>query len=123
MRILAVDDNPDIIQMLEMTVESLGHEFDSASGGREGFEKIRNETYDMVFLDLSMPDFMGSDVVDTLIKHGLMDRQRIVLFTASYLGTGYLERDLQKKGIHSILTKPADIDQIIGKINEVGKGA
>ena len=70
-----------------------------------------------------MPDFMGSDVVETLIEHDLMNRQKIVLFTAFYLGTGHLERELQKKGIHSVMTKPADIDQIIDKINEVGKGA
>ena len=102
-----------------MTVESLGHEFDSAPGGREGLEKIRNEKFDLVFLDLSMPDVMGLDVIDALIKDGAMEHNNIVLFTASYLGISDLEKDLQKKGVHSVLAKPADIDQIIARINEI----
>ncbi len=119
MKVLGVDDNPDIIQLLEMTVESLGHEFDSALGGQEGLERIRNEKFDLVFLDLSMPDFTGLDVIDDLIKDGVIKQNNIVLFTASYLGMSDLEKDLQKKGVHSVLPKPADIDQIIGKINEI----
>ncbi len=119
MKVLGVDDNPDIIQLLEMTIESLGHEFDSVLSGREGLEKIRDGGFDMVFLDLSMPDFTGMDVINSLVEDGTMSKSNIVLFTASYLGLGKLEEDLQKKGVHSILTKPADIDQIIDKVNEI----
>ena len=119
MKILGIDDNHDIVQMLEMTVESLGHKFDYALDGQEGLEKIRNEKFDLVFLDLSMPDFTGLDVIDALVKDGTMQQHNIVLFTASYLGVKDLEKDLEKNGVHSILAKPADIDQIIGKINEI----
>ena len=119
MKVLGVDDNPDIIQLLEMTIESLGHEFDSVLSGREGLEKIRDGGFDMVFLDLSMPDFTGMDVINSLVEDGTMSKSNIVLFTASYLGLGKLEEDMQKKGVHSILTKPADIDQIIDKVNEI----
>lgn len=119
MKILGVDDNPDIIQLLEMTVESLGHEFESALGGREGLEKIRKGKFNLIFLDLSMPDFMGLDVIDALEKEGLVKENNIVLFTASYLGIGDLEKDLQKRGINSVMSKPADIDQIMAKISEI----
>lgn len=119
MKILEVDDNPDIVQFMEMTIQSLGHEFDSAPGGKEGLEKIRNEKYDLVFLDLSMPDFTGIDVIDALEEEGILDKQKIILFTASYLGLESLEKDLKSKGIYDILAKPADIDQIMEKIDEI----
>lgn len=119
MKILEVDDNPDIVQFMEMTIQSLGHEFDSAPGGKEGLEKIRNKKYDLVFLDLSMPDFTGIDVIDALEEEGILDKQKIILFTASYLGLESLEQDLKNKGIYDILAKPADIDQIIEKIDEI----
>ena len=119
MKILEVDDNPDIVQFMEMTIQSLGHEFDSAPGGKEGLEKIRNEKYDLVFLDLSMPDFTGIDVIDALEAEGILDKQKIILFTASYLGLESLEQDLKNKGIYAILAKPADIDQIMEKIDEI----
>ena len=119
MKILEIDDNPDIVQFMEMTIQSLGHEFDSAPGGKEGLEKIRNEKYDLVFLDLSMPDFTGIDVIDALEAEGILDKQKIILFTASYLGLESLEQDLKSKGIYAILAKPADIDQIMEKIDEI----
>lgn len=119
MKILVVDDNYDITNMLEMTIESMDHQFDSASGGREGLEKIRANKYDMVMLDLSMPGFSGLEVIDALVKEKLVSRQKIVMFTASYLGVEKLENELQAKGVHSILPKPADIDQIMEKINQV----
>lgn len=119
MKILAVDDNEDIIKFIEMTVSVLGHEFDSAGGGKAGLEKIRTEKFDMVFLDLSMPDFSGMDVVNALDEDGCLTKQKIVLFTASYLGVEDLEKKLVARGVHSVLAKPADIDQIIEKIEAV----
>ena len=119
MNVLGIDDNPDILQMLEMTVESLGHSFDSTTNGITGLEKIRSEKFDLAFLDLSMPDFTGLDVIDSLNDSDVSNNTNIVLFTASYLGASGLEKDSRKNVIHSILKKPADIDQIIDKINEI----
>lgn len=121
MRILGIDDNPDILRLVEMTVGTLGHEFDSAGGGKEGLEKIRNGKYDMVFLDLSMPDVSGIDVIDALYKDDLVKKQYIVLFTASYLSINSMEMELQQKGVHSVLSKPADIDDIINTIDNIEK--
>lgn len=119
MNILAVDDNPDIIKLVKLTVEVLGHKFDAAYGGLEGLEKIKQNKYDIVFLDLSMPDFTGMDIIEALEKENMVKNQYIVLFTASFLGMGELEEKLIKKGIHSVLAKPADIDKIIEKINSI----
>lgn len=121
MRILGIDDNPDILKFVEMTVETLGHEFDTAGGGKEGLEKIRNEKYDLVFLDLSMPEVSGIDVIDALHEEDLVKKQYIVLFTASYLSIGNMEMELQQKGVHSVLSKPADIDDIINTIDDIEK--
>ena len=119
MKILAIDDNPDIIELMKMVIEAIGHDFDSADGGKAGLEKIRKEKYDIVFLDLSMPDMMGNEVIDILYKEKLMDRQKIILFTASYIRLEELDKDLKKKGIYAILSKPADFKQIREKIDEI----
>ena len=116
-----MDDNFDILGLIQMTVESMGHEFESAPGGREGLELIRTNKYDMVFLDLSMPDFSGLDVIDVLAKEETIKNQHVILFTASFLGVGEFEKDVLAKGVHSVLTKPADIEQILDKISEVEK--
>ena len=106
--------------LLEMTINAMGHEFNSTSSGLEGLEMIKREIYDLVLLDLTMPNFSGLDVLNALDEEGLCTRQPIVLFTASlYLSTSDMEEKLMNKEIHSILSKPSDIDQIMQKINEV----
>ena len=119
MKVLAVDDNPDILKLVQMTVDSLGHAFESASGGVEGLNLLRNNKYDMVLLDLAMPDLSGLEVIDALIKDGIMKKQRVVLFTASYLGVEDLRAKIEEKGVHTILTKPADIDQIVELLQQI----
>ena len=114
-----MDDNPDIMSMLGMTVETMGHEFDHVLNGRDGLEKIRSGEFDLVFLDFSMPDFTGLDVIDALEKEGKVKQNNIVLFTASYLNMDDMEKDLKKRGVNSVMAKPADIEQIMAKINEI----
>ncbi len=120
MKILEIDDNTDIIKFVEMTAVSLGHEFLSATGGKEGLKMIEENQFDLVFLDLSMPEFSGIDVINELVTKKLMQNQRIILFTAS---TGIESQidDLINKGIHSYLVKPVDIDALMDKINEIEK--
>lgn len=118
MRILLVDDSQDIIQFVDMIAEITGHESVSVNNGKDGLAKMQSEKFDMVFLDLTMPDFSGFDVIDALIKEGIMDKQRVVVFTASTTAMA-MESELLGKGIHSLLLKPVDIDQLTDKIEEI----
>jgi len=118
MNILEIDDNPDIVKFVEMIVLSMGHTFSSATGGKEGLKMIEENNYDLVFLDLSMPEFSGIDVINELVAKDLMKNQKIVLFTASTK----VESDLGKlsdKGVHSYLAKPVDINVFMNKISEI----
>jgi len=120
MKILEVDDNPDIIKFVELTVTSMGHEFSSADNGKDGLKMIQENQYDVVLLDLSMPEFSGLDVIDELNSKNLMKNQKIVVFTASSASDTSIE-ELKNKGIHSYLSKPIDIDSLMEKINDLEK--
>ena len=120
MKILVVDDNADILKSSEIIIKSIGHEVSAAMGGREALEKIRTEKFDTVFLDLAMPEFSGMDVVDALFKEGLMSKQKVILFTATHLDNADLNDYLQK-GIHSTLPKPADVEDIMKKIQDIAQ--
>ena len=123
MRVLAVDDNEDILNLINLIVESKGHSLELAHDGRQGLDLMRRKEYDLVFLDMSMPEITGLDVIDELAKDGIIKKQRITLFTASYLGVEDIEDELRKKGIYSILSKPADIDQITDLLDKVDSEA
>ena len=123
MKVLVVDDNYDIVKMLRMTVESMGHKFYAEYAGRKGLHRIRDELFDLVFLDLSMPDYTGLEVIDALEKENLLRRQAVVLFTASHMDVNSLEKSMVGRGLYSILPKPADIDQIMDIIQAVESGS
>jgi len=71
-----------------------------------------------VLLDLSMPDFSGEDVLDALVKEGIMDKQKIIIFTVA-TATKKEYAPLLEKGAHSIISKPIDIDILIQTIQKM----
>jgi len=61
--------------------------------------------------DLSMPDFSGMDVIDALVKEGIMDKQKIVIFTGMSPTEKEIEQFLEK-GAHSVIKQPVDSDYL-----------
>ncbi len=54
-KILVVDDEPDMIEMIKAALESAAHEVVTASDGQEGIEKAKSEKPDAIILDIMMP--------------------------------------------------------------------
>ena len=57
MKILGIDDNEDLLNLCETVLTSDGHEFTGITNGRDGLKAIQDKKFDVVLLDLSMPDF------------------------------------------------------------------
>lgn len=53
-KILVIDDDPDIVTAVRLTLESAGHEVVAAGGGKEGLSKIESEKPDLIILDVMM---------------------------------------------------------------------
>lgn len=120
MKVLVIDDNNDIIRLLEVVAKSEGHEITQVDNGLDGINLMKNNEFDAVFLDISMPKFSGIDVINTLDKDGILKKQPIILFTASSLSTKEMQ-EMTSKGIHSYLQKPTHINQIIDTLNQIKK--
>ena len=120
MKILGIDDNADITELLDTVLNSSGHEFSFVNNGKDGLKRIQENSFDLVLLDLSMPEFTGMDVVEALNNEGIINKQKIVLFTASSMTDSEIA-ELMKKGVHSCIRKPIDIDVLLEKIDTIGK--
>jgi len=107
-----------LLQLCDVALSSEGHEYTAIENGKDGLQAIKDKKFDVVLLDLSMPDFSGEDVVDALVKEGIMDKQNIIVFTASTATEGEFG-SLLEKGVHSIITKPVDIDILIETIKKM----
>lgn len=120
MKILIVDDSHEIVELLVKVLTTVGHEVVASYTGREGLEKIQGGGFDLVFLDIAMPDFSGLDVIDGLVQSGKIAASPVVLFTASSI-TDAEVAELVKRGVHSCLRKPVRIETLFEKIEEVSR--
>jgi DNA-binding response OmpR family regulator len=61
-RILCIEDEPQMIDLIRLILESEGYDVIGAEGGQEGLERMRAERPDLILLDLMMPEMDGGDV-------------------------------------------------------------
>jgi len=118
MKILGIDDNEDLLEVCETFLNSVGHEYTGINNGKEGLQAIKDNKFDVVLLDLSMPEFSGMDVIDDLVKEDIMNKQKVVIFTATSPTKEEVEVFLEK-GAHSILKKPVDPDDLAEFIHKI----
>jgi len=118
MKILGIDDDEDTNKLMKDVLESQGHDFTSTNNGQDGIKLIREQQFDLVFLDIVMPGFSGQGVINVLVKDGIIKKQPVILFTASSITDSEIQEAI-KKGVHSCIRKPFDIDIIIDVVNAV----
>lgn len=119
-RVLVIDDNKDITDMLSFYLERVGgYECKVLNDGREGLEAIRSEDFDVTILDLAMPKFSGIDVINSLKLDDLLGKKNIVVLTASTVDGKDAESFLQD-GIRAILKKPISVDELTTVMQKFG---
>ena len=85
MKVLIIDDNQELTDAVKDFLDSIGIECKVENDGKEGLNEILTERgrYNLILLDMAMPQFSGYDVLDTLKTQGLLKSEQIVIFTAS----------------------------------------
>lgn len=118
MKILLIDDNHDITTMFAKYFKLKGHDVSVSNGGQNGLQMIESELFDVILLDLAMPEFSGYDVVNHLHKNNKLNDKTIVSLTASSISDDD-KTVLIEKGIHSVLRKPIDPDELLGYLEKI----
>ncbi|MFZ2650505.1 MAG: adenylate/guanylate cyclase domain-containing protein [Burkholderiaceae bacterium] len=103
-RLLIADDNKVNRLLLARNVELLGHRSASAENGRIALEMLRNEPFDLLLLDIEMPEMDGFQVLEQLKTDALL-RDLPVLVTSSLEGIGNVVRCIEL-GAEDYLSKP-----------------
>ena len=120
MKVCIIDDNTSITGMFSKLLKMEGHEVVIANGGRAGLALLENDIFDATILDISMPEFSGIDVVDSLKESGRINEQKIVILTASSVSNEELDK-LKDKGVKEVLKKPLQLDSLVATLEAVSK--
>lgn len=112
MKVLLIDDNPGITDTLSFFFENNNIETRIVNDSGQAVTEIKKENYDLIILDLAMPNISGFDVIDSLKSEGLLGSQNIVIATAVPLSEAESKSLLSQKGIKHILRKPLSIEEM-----------
>src|SRR4051812_21141609 len=117
-RILIIDDEIDIRESLETLLDMEGYEVDLAQNGIEGERRLEQRAYDLVLLDLMMPEKSGMEVLRDVRER---DRHTPIFMITAY---GTVEAAVQavKLGANDYLPKPWDNDKLLIEIDRIISG-
>ena len=115
--ILAVDDDVDILDLLEISLDSDGYNVITAVNGLDAIEKAKSHVPDLILLDLMMPKMDGFEVIDNLRSNSQTRAIPVIMLTARAL----INEKLQglDAGADDYITKPFDLKELTARIKAV----
>ncbi len=108
MRILVVDDDSSIRNMLTFVLNKSGYEPTGVEDGESALDKLRKETFDLIISDIKMPGISG---IDLLKKIKAIDGEIPVIMITAYASTDDAV-EAMKLGAEDYITKPFNIDEL-----------
>lgn len=112
---LIVDDEPDILLMMRVNLDSEGFDTVLAADGETALERVRDESPDLVLLDVMMPVLDGWGVLEALATNDTPPR---VIVVSAKAAPADVVRAYQL-GACDYVTKPFSIDGLIGVMRDV----
>lgn len=111
LNVLAVDDNPESLRVLKMFFETQGGKLITAESGKEALNLIQKETFDLILMDMQMPEMDGLETTKRIRSlSNIKKRTPVIALTANAM-PGDKESCL-KAGMNDYLTKPVDLDEL-----------
>jgi DNA-binding NtrC family response regulator len=112
-KVLVIDDEADIRESLDALLSLEGYDVDLAANGTEGSKKLDSHIYDLVLLDLMMPDRSGMEVL-----RGFRERDRETpIFMITAFGSTETAVSALKLGANDYFTKPWENDKLLIEID------
>jgi DNA-binding response OmpR family regulator len=113
-RILLVDDEPDLVETIQCRLEANSFDVITASDGQEGLEKAAKENPDIILLDTNMPVMNGREMLEQLRKHPDTKDIPVIMCTALCEAQDIAAASVY--GIADYVTKPFDCTELVEKI-------
>jgi len=118
-KLLIIDDESDLVEMLSLRLEANDYQVISASDGQDGLDKARSELPDLIILDVMLPKIDGYKVCRMLKFDEKYKQIPVILFTARTQASDIkLGADV---GADAYITKPFEPDILLDKVAQLLK--
>src|SRR5499426_4618193 len=117
LKILLVDDEPDIIEVIQDRLEAYGFTVITAGTGLEALKKLSVEKFDGVFMDVKMPEMGGIEALEEIRKRG--EKIPVIIITSSSSREAAIEAIA--KGANEYILKPFEWAELKTKIQRIFK--
>ena len=112
-KILIVDDEKPICDLIDLNLSSAGYHCDSVQDGLTAIEKIEQDTYDLILLDIMLPGADGYDVMEYIRPLGVP----VIFITAKHEVKDRVKG--LKLGADDYLVKPFDVVELVARVEAV----
>jgi DNA-binding response OmpR family regulator len=116
-RILAVDDEPNIVRLIQVNLERHGYQVETANNGAQALAKIRENRPDLLVSDVMMPEMDGFELLSTIRRDPSLSDLPVIMLTAKAQDANVMEG--YSRGADMYLTKPfnpAELLQFVKRI-------
>ena len=115
-RVMVVDDEEDLRNLVKMVMEKEGFEVESAEDGNDFLEKVDRFQPDIVILDVMMPGPSTKEILRKLREKGV--DSKIVLLTVVRFSNDEIRKLSEMGNVVGYMTKPFDIPELVSEINK-----
>lgn len=116
-KILVVDDEPVVRQLLTEVLAAEGHEVDATADGADALKKIRNNGYNLVLLDIKLPGLSGSELYGRIRKISLTLAKRVVFITGDVMAAD--TEDFLATTRAPFIAKPFNVKQLKSEVSRL----
>jgi two-component system KDP operon response regulator KdpE len=117
-RVLVVDDEPQILRALSITLKARSYDVVVATNGKQALSVAAQSSPDIVVLDLGLPDLDGLDVI-----RGLRGWSKVPIVVLSGRSQGVSKVDALDAGADDYVTKPFNVDELLARLRAVTRRA
>jgi CheY-like chemotaxis protein len=116
LRILMVEDNSINQNLVSLMLERMGYRCDQAGNGREALEAVCRQTYDVVLMDVQMPEMDGLEATRRIRRDCSLELQPHIIAMTAHAMSGDREICLEA-GMDDYISKPIHIEELVNSLN------
>jgi DNA-binding response OmpR family regulator len=117
-RVVYIEDEPEMIDLVRLILSRRGYEIIGANGGREGLDMVRQQTPDLVLLDLMMPDMDGWDVYQQMKADEHTQNIPVIVITAKAQSIDKV-LGLHIAKVDDYISKPFSPQELVDSVEKV----